>query len=172
MGAWFSESLLHLLQQSTKAINVSHDWPHPPFPNVSHRGLQPYFPHQEISHHRSCFCLLEFPSLLPESGICTNPSAPDDEDNDDDDDSFDKLPSCGGRDRKMETSNGEMSFPLSDECIWSVHLTLHQCSRLVSQRADAGWACILQPPGYLGGTGNVPLIWNAQSVWERYHSYI
>lgn len=66
------------------------------------------FSDQEISHHWSCLCLLEFPSLLPESSICTNPPAPDDN-------GFcDKLPVCGGRDRKMETANGKMSFPPSD----------------------------------------------------------
>lgn len=31
---------------------------------------------------------------------------------------------------------------------------------------------VCQLPGYLGWLGNVPFIWNAQSVWEREHNYI
>lgn len=69
-------------------------------------GLTTLFSYQEISYQWSCFCLLKFPSFLPESSICTNPTASDDYD------FFDKLPMCVGRDRKMEEANGKMSFPL------------------------------------------------------------
>lgn len=116
--------------------------------------------------HWSCFCLLEFPSLLPESSICTNPQAPDDND------FFDKLPMCVGRDRKMETANGKMSFPLQIN-VYEVYIW-HLISSL-------GWGpsgqtlaehVFCQLPGYLGWIGNMPFIWNAQSVWEREHNYI
>lgn len=52
----------------------------------------------------SCFCLLELPSLLPESSICTNPPAPDDND------FFDKLPMLGGVGQKDGDSKWENEF--------------------------------------------------------------
>lgn len=98
-------SAIYLLLPSTNGVNISGDGHRSHFKLPASR-LTTLFSYKEISCHWSCFCLLKFPSFLPESSICINPPAFDDYD------FCDKLPMCVGRDRKMEEANGKMSFPL------------------------------------------------------------
>lgn len=130
--------------------------------------LTAIFSCQDISHHWSCLCRLESPSLLPERSICTNPPS-----------SWRRTmtslinyPCVRGGTERWRQQMGKWVFPLQinvyEVCIWHFISTpgWGPSGRTLAEHV------VCQPPGYLGWLGKMPFIWNAQSVWEREHNHI
>lgn len=150
---------------STQPVNVSYDWPHPPFQNVSHWGLPAYFPTRTLSRttgpasaswnfHLSCqkAASAQIPQLLTTMTSLIN------------------YPCVQGGTERWRQQIGKWVFPLQINVheVYSWHL-ISSPGWGPSGRTLAGHG-FCQLPGYLGWIGNLPLIWTAQSVWE--HSYV
>lgn len=82
------------------------------------------------------------------------------------------YPCVWGGTERWRQQMGKWVFPLQinvyEVCIWHFISTpgWGPSGRTLAEHV------VCQLPGYLGWLGNMPFIWNAQSVWEREHNYI